>query len=592
MNASSWRTVKLIGGLSLRADPLRTVLTLAPVMPVTGGIAFIAMQLVIDALPGRDKGDIVLAAIVFISSTSVAIAAAFGQLKVRMRLNESIGYELDRRIIAASAGIEGLDHFERPEFLDRVEYLRTQRLALQDAVGNFAWTFHGVAFIIVGVIVLVTVDPLLGLLPIAAIPTLLINGPAQRRVDDTIANESETHRRGLHLFDLATKPGPAKELRVFAVSDWLQRRYHAEWTSADRTILAADLRATAMRTIGAAFALGGYAVALAYLLHLIGDRRITAGQAFVGLLAMTRVIDALGRSAGLFGSVRQARNVAERLLWLFDYADERTPRFETAEVPQRITTGIQLRDVCYRYDGTDTPALADVNLHLSPGTVVAVVGENGAGKTTLVKLLFGLYEPTEGSVLVDGVNLTDLCATDWRATTSACFQDHAQLHLPAREAIGVGATQHIDDDQLLHEAAARAAALDVIDRLPGRFDTSLGTHNNGVELSGGQWQKISISRAMMRDAPVLLALDEPTSALDPLAEHELFERYEAVAHQLAATHGTITLLVAHRFSTVRLADVIVVLREGRILDVGSHDELVERCDYYAELYHLQAQQYR
>ena len=290
--------------------------------------------------------------------------------------------------------------------------------------------------------------------------------------------------------------------------------------------------------------------------------------------------------------MRQARNVSERLLWLFDYADERSRHEPTQPASSSISTGIAFEHVSFRYGNEGAPALETVTFHLSPGSVVAVVGENGAGKTTLVKLLFGLYQPSEGRVLVDGIDLATIDPAQWREVTSACFQDHAHLQLPAREAIGVGATAHIDDDGHLRAAVGRAAAVDVLQSLPQEFDTRLGSAGQGVELSGGQWQKVSISRAMMRNAPLLLVLDEPTSALDPLAEHELFERYGEVARELAAGYGTITVLVAHRFSTVRLADRIVVLQEGRLIDTGTHDQLVLRCPYYSELYNLQAQQYR
>ncbi|HEV8296639.1 MAG TPA: ABC transporter ATP-binding protein [Acidimicrobiales bacterium] len=580
-----------MASIAFAADPLRTVATLVPVLPISLGISMQAMRVLVDAVPAADRGRIVAAGLVFLGTTTFSIAAGFGQLKVRVRLNESIGYELDRRLIAATAGVHDIEHFERPEFLDRIEYLRTERLALQDAVGNAANTLQGLAFMAVTIILLLTVHPLLALLPIAAVPTLLLSGPAQRRVDDATERVSETKRRALHLFDIATSAGSAKETRVFGSSQWLLRRYRDEWRAADAEILRADLTATLMRSVGATVALAGYVLALVFLLHLIADDQISAGDAFIGLTRSTLLIDQLGRSAGMFGSVRQARNVAERVLWLLAYVDDRARDAPRGAAPARLHTGISLRDVTFAYAPERRPALSNINLRLPAGSVIAVVGENGAGKSTLMKLLFGFYAPTSGQVLVDDVDLATIDRTVWRAATTACFQDHAQLQLPVREAIGVGSIEHIDDDTKLRDAAGRAAALGLIDQLADGLDHRLGALLDGADLSGGQWQKLSISRAMMRTEPVLLALDEPTSALDPLAEHELLERYDVVARQLAQTHGTITLLVAHRFSTVRFADHIVVLHEGQVLDAGTHDDLMGRCPHYAELFTIQARQY-
>jgi ATP-binding cassette subfamily B protein len=219
------------------------------------------------------------------------------------------------------------------------------------------------------------------------------------------------------------------------------------------------------------------------------------------------------------------------------------------------------------------------------------VGENGAGKTTLIKLLHGLDHPTTGAVLIDGIDLATIDRAKWQTHTSACFQDHLRLQLTARESIGVSRLDAMDDDELLHDALRQAAADDVLAALPDGLDTMLGTTQGGMNLSGGQWQKISISRALLRPKPALLVLDEPSSALDPLAEQQLFERYEDITRTNGRDDGTITVIIAHRFSSVRIADLIIVMHEGRMLDAGTHAELTDRCAHYAELYQLQAALY-
>jgi ATP-binding cassette, subfamily B, bacterial len=227
------------------------------------------------------------------------------------------------------------------------------------------------------------------------------------------------------------------------------------------------------------------------------------------------------------------------------------------------------------------------------------VGENGAGKTTLVKLLCKLYEPTAGRILVDGVPLAQVRADDWRGRLSGAFQDFFRFELRARHSVGLGDLPRFDDEPAVRAAVERAGAADVVAGLPEGLDTQLGpTWPGGVEISFGQWQKIALARGFMRDHPLLLVLDEPTAALDAETEHALFERYAAAAREAAggprdgADAGRVTLLVSHRFSTVRMADLIVVLDGARVAQVGTHDDLMAKAGPYADLYGIQAAAYR
>lgn len=237
--------------------------------------------------------------------------------------------------------------------------------------------------------------------------------------------------------------------------------------------------------------------------------------------------------------------------------------------------------------------LDGVDLHLPAGITVAIVGDNGAGKTTLVKLLCRFYEPTTGTITVDGVSLARVPIEPWRRRISAGFQDFGRLQLLARESIGVGDLECQGGDREILAALERAAAAELPAALPQGLDTQLGREfHGGVDLSQGQWQKIALGRAMMRTAPLLVILDEPTASLDAPTEHALFERFAGAARRTAASSGAITVLISHRFSTVRMADLILVVAGGRIAESGDHAALLRAGGLYAELFELQRRAYR
>jgi ATP-binding cassette subfamily B protein len=262
------------------------------------------------------------------------------------------------------------------------------------------------------------------------------------------------------------------------------------------------------------------------------------------------------------------------------------------QVPQAIRRAMTLDRVSFSYPGTSRVVLDDVSLTLPAGAVIAIVGENGAGKTTLVKLLAKMYEPSSGTIFVDETPLARVPAEHWRTRLAGAFQDFFRFEFSARHSVGLGDVPRMDDDGAVRQAVDRAGAGDVVARLASGLDTQLGpTWPGGVELSFGQWQKIALARGFMRDRPLLLVLDEPTAALDAETEHALFERY-AEAARTDSHGGRVTILVSHRFSTVRMAQLIVVLDGAKVVETGSHEELMAKGGQYSQLYGIQAAAYR
>ena len=324
----------------------------------------------------------------------------------------------------------------------------------------------------------------------------------------------------------------------------------------------------------------------------------TPGQVLLVLAAGSRLSAYIGATVGEIGFLRGIwMDGSRRLAWLEDYAASLTENAD-ATVPERLARGIRFEHVSFAYPGTTRNVLDDVSFELEPGTVVAIVGENGAGKSTLVKLLCKLYQPGSGRIVIDDVDLARMPADTWRERLAGAFQDFFRFEFRARQTVGVGDVPRLDDQPAVAAAVDRAGAADVVERLVEGLATQLGpTWPGGVEVSFGQWQKLALARGFMRDRPLLLVLDEPTAALDAETEHMLFERYAEAARggfrsADGAPDGRITILVSHRFSTVRMADVIVVLDGSRLVEIGSHEALMTKRGQYAELYGIQAKAYR
>jgi ATP-binding cassette subfamily B protein len=509
---------------------------------------------------------------------------------------------MQRRLGELTAAIPTIEHFERPDYLRQIDLLRQDSAALAELFAAVVRRASQAGRLALSVGLLASLHPVLAVLPLFGIPSLVAAGKAQRirrRLDEAVA---EHRRLEFHLQALAWDEAPGKELRVFGLADELVARHARTRAAVDRLEDRETLKSALITTAGwLAFAVG-FVAAIGFVVAEAAAGRTTIGGVVLALSLAGQVNGSVADLAGTVSWASRSLAVAERYLWLTEYAQQATRvLLPPAPVPARLQQGITLADVSFAYPVTAKNVLEHVNLHLPAGSTVALVGENGAGKTTLVKLLCGLYQPSAGRVLVDGADLRRLDVETWRSRTSAGFQDFARFMLLVRESVGVGDVQSVEDVAAVAAALERAHAADLVAELPYGLETQLGRYfrpgvgqaaASALALSGGQWQKLALGRAMMRPEPLLLVLDEPTAALDAPSEHALFERYAGAARRSAAANGGITVLVSHRFSTVRLADRILVLEDGRIGEAGSHGDLVALGGRYAALYEMQAGRYR
>ena len=499
---------------------------------------------------------------------------------------------LEEELIELANGSAGLEHHERPEYADRVSIVQREVSQFTEGMIGLMTTLSLVTSMSITAVLLAFLNPWLLLLPIAALPPVIAANRAQKVISRAKDAAAPTTRQCDHLYRLATTAASAKELRVLRLQSELSRRHARLWAQAGGVLWRAERRAVVINAAGQLVFAVAYVVAV-----LLVIRQAVAGRSQVGDVVLVLVLAGQVNqqvNAGL-ELLRRLQRMAEgltRLRALRALIAERRPPPPDTPMPGRIHDGIELRGVDFDYPGTGRPVLAGVDLKLPSGSTVAIVGENGAGKTTLVKLLCRFYDTTRGTITLDGVDIRRFPLDDWRGHIAAGFQDFVRFELRAGQTVGAGDLPHIDDDEAVLSALQRARAVDIVDRLDDGLRTQLGkTWTEGTELSGGQWQKLALGRALMRERPLLLILDEPTSALDAEAEHRLFERYADNARRVGRATGAITVLVSHRFSTVRMADLILVVADGRIAESGDHAALMARGGLYAELYTLQAAAY-
>ncbi len=570
---------------------------------VAASLAGLWLRAFADAAAARHYLPALLAGLAIALSLTIAAAVEYAGNRTRMSLSDRTQYLLNRRLLEIIGRSPTLAIHQTPAHLRELELLQLESWEFAQAVPALIEAITIAVQVVVTVALLASISPLMLILPLFGLPALALSRQTAGLFN--LGNElaAEPSRRAEMLYYLAANSSAAAELRLFRLQAELMRRFGAEHAAIRGIHVGLAVRGQLLRLLGRSAFLAGYLGALALVTYLAARRQVSIGTVAMTAVLAGQVLILLTGSAEHAQWLRRTLTTAARQLYLEQVAAVPVAERQTADAPVVhlpaskppvvLRDGIRLEAVSYRYPGRVEPAIRDLTAWLPAAATVALVGDNGAGKSTLVGLLAGLCRPDSGQIQIDGTNLADLDPEAWRLRISAGFQDHARFEFTIQRAVGLGLLPRLDDQRAVSAALHDAAAADVARSAPAGLRTQLGAGwPGGVDLSGGQWQKLAIGRAMMRPEPLLLLLDEPTAAIDAEAEHELFARWTRATRASRQRTGAITVLVSHRLATVRTADLILVLQDGRICEQGSHSDLMDSGGRYAALFDLQARAYR
>jgi len=526
---------------------------------------------------------LVVELLLILLSTGVVQARRLIQQLTQLKLANQIRGEIIGKALTLD-----LAFFEHPEYYDKLQNARREGgyKPVELINDTFQIVQNAITLASFAVLLLRFSPWLVAILILTSIPAFIAETRFSGQGFRLLTRRAPETRQINYLSRLLTEDGSAKEIKLFNLGGTLLTRYMTlfeKFFQEDKAL--ACRRAMAGFSLGLLATLGFYGSYAWIVWHTV-QRRISLGD-------MTLYLAIFRQGQTTFQNILYAvSSIYENNLFMSNFFEflGMTPQLAIAAVPKVLPAtlrgGIEFRDVGFRYPDNDAWALRGVNLIIRPGEKIALVGHNGAGKTTLIKLLSRLYDPTEGAILIDGIDLREVDPLALRQKIGVIFQDFVRYHLPAKENIGFGQIDAAANLDRIVASARKSGADTIIDSLPDSYDTMLGRwFRDGHELSIGQWQKIALARAFMREAEILV-LDEPTASVDAQSEYEIFRHFQEL------TAGKMAILISHRFSTVRMADRIAVIEGGGISEIGSHAELIDRDGTYARLFSLQAEGYR
>ena len=526
---------------------------------------------------------LILELILFLLSTGINHSRRLIQQLIQLQLANQIRSEIIRKALTLD-----LAFFEHPDFYDRLQNARREGgYKPMELINDTFQIVQSMITLISFAALMLRFSPWLVLILLAtSIPAFIAETRFSEQGFRLLTRRAPETRQINYLSRLLTEDTAAKEIKLFNLGSTLLKRY--------KTLF--DKFFQEDKSLAVRRALVGFSLGLVATLGFYGSYAWIVWRTVQGMISlgdMTLYLSIFRQGQSTFQSILAGiGNIYENNLFMAHYFEflELKPQMQIAEPPKKLTAsltrGIEFRGVGFRYPESDEWVLRGIDLKILPGEKIALVGHNGAGKTTLVKLLSRLYDPTEGTILIDGTDIRELDPLDLRQKIGVIFQDFVRYHLPVSENIGFGQIEAADRMDKIIDSARKSGADAMIGNLPQGYQTMLGRwFHGGHELSLGQWQRVALARAFMRDAEILV-LDEPTASLDAQTEYEIFQHFKEL------TDGKMAILISHRFSTVRMADRIVVIERGRVAENGSHEELLRREGIYARLFSMQAEGYR
>ena len=547
------------------------------------------MKFLVDAVVAQQVRMAIIVALLLVIYRLISYLSSWAYEIVTPGQIDRLQFALQMRLMEKAVSIQDLTLFESSKFYDQLQTARTATDTWAQRL--FMMTKQMLAYIVVVVLLFGTLSQLH---PLAAVVVFLATIPSylaylKTGVESTTVFRSQApYQRKLDYYvQVLTTQDAAKEVRLFGLGGFFIDSYREVFRQSYTLVQSFRRRQARIVTLLTLISPATAGAVLIYTVWQAALGEIEPGNLVLYVGVIFLVQQTFYRLLQTAGTVHTCQLHVSHLL---DFLDLEPPMAVSEgagkRVPKPLREGLEVRNVSFTYPGTERKVLKDVSFRVGQGESVALVGQNGAGKTTLVKLLCRLYDPTNGRVFLDGVDLREYDLTDFRKNITAVFQDYAQFHLTAAENIGIANLNRMQDRPEIERAAKQGGADEVIARLPKGYDSQLGREfEEGSELSIGEWQKLALARAFFRDAQILI-LDEPTAALDVQAEFEVYQKFREL------TQGRSTLLISHRFSTVRMADRIIVLGDGAIVEEGSHAQLMALDGLYADLYGKQASWYR